>query len=328
MQIGVIGVNHKVADLSLREQMAMAFATQLLNQVDISFVLLTTCNRVELYFSTPHLTEAHQYLLSILRNQIPFDFEQKLYTFFGADCFLHLANVVSGLDSAIVGETEIKHQVHVAYKTAHTKQRLHKELHYLFQKSFKIAKKIRTDILCYAPITGFEHIIYDTAYGYFDKKLPQVLFIGASQINLKVANFLAKKIDPTTLFFATRNPAKELFIKEKIGASCIPWQRLSEATVTHNWIIAATGSNDYLVSTVTDEKTLLIDLAVPRNIDPALGRNAHVQLMNIDHLCQLQKRQKHTADRLLFEAEKLIGIEVLKHIALFHKTNTVDFVIL
>src|SRR5262245_52879886 len=103
MRFGVVGINHKLADLKLREKLAKACQNRFLSSSfhgDHHFVLLSTCNRTEFYFSSDDLAETHSYLLRILRQDVEDDFDQKLYTYFGTDCFLHLTRVTSGLDSA------------------------------------------------------------------------------------------------------------------------------------------------------------------------------------------------------------------------------------
>src|SRR5262249_51645888 len=122
MRIGVVGINHKLADLKLRETLAKAcqrrFGPGQSTHGSHTFILLSTCNRTEVYFSSEDLAQSHSYFLSILNQEVDEDFDQKLYSYFGKDCFLHLSRVTSGLDSAIVAETEIQGQVKSAYENA------------------------------------------------------------------------------------------------------------------------------------------------------------------------------------------------------------------
>src|SRR6185295_5000201 len=112
MTIGVFGINHKQADVTLREKLSNAFQRHFsINSPIRNSVLIATCNRVELYFSGDDLAEIHQSIIALLRQEVSEEFEQKCYSFFGKDCFWHLAKVTAGLDSAIVAETEIQGQV-------------------------------------------------------------------------------------------------------------------------------------------------------------------------------------------------------------------------
>src|SRR4051812_9744096 len=120
MRVGIVGINHKLADLKLRERLAKAcqkrFGPFQAVHGDHHFILLSTCNRTEVYFSSDDLAATHSYLLSILRTDVEEEFDHKLYSYFGTDCFSHLTRVTSGLDSAIIAETEIQGQVKTAYE--------------------------------------------------------------------------------------------------------------------------------------------------------------------------------------------------------------------
>src|SRR5690554_1094898 len=118
LSVGVLGVNHKTANLPLREAIARAVVNLKSIFLPLQIVILSTCNRTEIYFSAEDLTEGHSHLLSFLRKAIDVPFEQAFYSFFGMDCFFHLCRVAAGLDSAIFAESEIQRQVRVAYSTS------------------------------------------------------------------------------------------------------------------------------------------------------------------------------------------------------------------
>ena len=111
IDIGVVGISHQSSDLNIRERLGHVFQTYFGKQRKVrirgSYVLLATCNRVELYFSSPDLVKTHHEILRVLRQHVSASFEPYLYSYFGKDCFLHLARVISGVDSAIYGESEI-----------------------------------------------------------------------------------------------------------------------------------------------------------------------------------------------------------------------------
>src|SRR3989304_3124875 len=126
MRIGVLGINHKSASLDVRE--AVARASHAI-AADFSAVLLSTCNRTEIYFSEDDLAGAHSQILHELKSRIGISFEHALYAYFGEDCFFHLAAVTAGLDSGLLGESEIQRQVKAAYQAA---TGLSSPLHFLF----------------------------------------------------------------------------------------------------------------------------------------------------------------------------------------------------
>lgn len=294
MQIGVIGVNHKLADIALRDMIARACQRRFFLENPLqegSYVLLSTCNRTELYFSAQNLVQAHQECLSILKAEVAEDFEQKLYTFFGFDCFFHLAKVTAGLDSALIAETEIQGQVKGAYVAGADLRALSKDLHYLFQKCLKIGKEMRSCYQFEKDLPDIRHALIGCATSYFEK-LPPVLLIGASEINIKIASFLRQKGISVTFSNRSNRAIPE-------GFDLLEWCDLHTHWHTFDWVIAATKSPHYLLTEKPAERQkLLIDLAIPRNIDPRL-ESTQVRLLNIDQLHELvDKRRVRLEERV------------------------------
>lgn len=320
MHIGVIGINHKLAPLALRETIAKACAKRfaLGNPLqDGTFVLLSTCNRSELYFHAPSLASGHEQIIAILKEEIEEEFDQKLYTFFGFDCFLHLARVTAGLDSAIIAETEIQGQVRSSYETATSLRPLSKDLHFLFQKCLKVAKEVRHEHLFACLVPDLEHAIYWHAKEYFQNELPAPLFIGTSDINLKIARFFQQK-GIKEMHFCNRTDATGHQIAHQMQGHTLAWDSLKSCWQNYPWIICATKSPHYLLQeqSPTTHKTLLIDLAVPRNIDPDL-ESCSCKVLNIDDLnLLLDKRKAHLQQQIL-QAESVLAQAVKRSLALF-----------
>ena len=319
MRVGVIGVNHKLAHLKLREKLAKACQKLLnclyFNLKDHHFIVLSTCNRTEIYFSSDDLPILHSYLLAFLRQDIEEEFEQKLYSFFGVDCFSHLTKVAAGLDSAILGETEILGQVKVAYDIALKTNPLSKHLHFLFQKSLAIAKKVRTDLQLVGGMPELEHAIFQTGKQYFSNhKKTRLLFIGASDINQKVLGFLKSK-NLFEIFLCNRTQAKAQFIADKNKIQMLEWSKLKD-WVHYDWIIFGTKSPEYLVHYNEinyhsfNDKKLIIDLSVPRNVDPAIADHPGIDLLNIDEINNKLKAKRGDLVQTLFNAENKINENV------------------
>ncbi len=321
MDIGVIGINHKLAPLAIREMIAKACARRFSLENPLrhgSFVLLSTCNRSELYFQAPSLAASHEQIVSILKEEIEEEFDQKLYTFFGFDCFLHLAKVTAGLDSAIIAETEIQGQVRTAYEAATTLRSLSKDLHFLFQKSLKIAKDVRREHLISAQVPDLEHALFWQAKDFFQESdLPAPLFIGTSEINLKIARFLQRK-GVKEMCFSNRTEATCAQVAGQLGAHVMPWTSLKSCLQDYSWIIAATKSPHLILQNVSlqDKKTLLVDLAVPRNIDPSLAGN-QCKVLNIDDLNQLLEKRKALLKEQIIRAEHQLTTAVKRSVAMY-----------
>lgn len=327
MRLGVIGINEKIADLKLREQIAKAcqqrFNADVCTADATPLVLLSTCNRTEVYFSSVDLAATHANLLDILRQDIDLDFDQKLYSFFGKDCLQHLARVASGLDSAIIAETEIQGQVRIAYEAAANRRVLPHELHFAFQKALKIGKQVRKDIPLRRGIPDLEHAILNAASQIMDTPhMARLLFVGASEINHKVLCFLKRKGLPhITLCNRSAAAAKELAAKHDIDV--LPWEQLAEWR-QYDWVIFGTKAPDYLVSAkcVTDhpiQTKLLIDLSVPRNIHPAVARHPAITLLNIDQLHERLRTRRESLGNVINDAEELVATSATRLVATFRE---------
>lgn len=314
MRIGVVGINHRLADLKLREQLAKICQKRFgsANSVhgDHHFVLLSTCNRTEVYFCSEDLAETHTYLLSILRGEVEEDFDQKLYSYFGSDCFCHLTRVASGLDSAIVAETEIQGQVKTAYETAAEFHRLPSEIHYLFQKALGISKKIRSDLQLGRGMPNLEHAIFNIGKHFFKHtSTPSILFVGASEINRKILIYLKSK-GLSRLTLCNRSLSSSEFFQQKESVDILNWSDL-KTWVEYDWIVFGTKAPDYLIrreealpSYLTPK--LVMDLSVPRNVDPKLGKDSRLTLLNIDQINRLLKIRRRGMNEALAVAESMI----------------------
>jgi glutamyl-tRNA reductase len=256
LQIGVLGINHKTANLAFREEIARA-ASGLAGQKGLFFphpiVLLSTCNRTEIYFGGEDLSTAHSDLLAHLRTVMVEPFEHRLYSYFGIDCFAHLARVTAGLDSAIVAETEIQGQVKTAYARA---CKLTPCMHYIFQKSLQIGKQVRTQYRDLGAITLFQAIWQLSKQHLGDLETKKILLIGNSETNRGIAHFFSRR-NASQITFCTRT---------QIPNSVDRTELIHYAK--YDLVISATTSSETLL---TGPKTnLIFDLSVPRTIDPAL----------------------------------------------------------
>lgn len=332
MKIGVIGINQKLADLRLRESFAKVcqkqFSVHDSIHLDKPLVLLSTCNRAEIYFSSDELAETHSYLLNMLRDDlidICENFDQKLYSYFNYDCFQHLAHVTAGLDSAIIAETEIQGQVKVAYETYSEKGFLTQDMHFLFQKSLKIAKDVRTSLSLGRGMPDIEHGVLTAGLNFFkDPSRCRILFVGASDINEKIISFFIGKNIPNITLCNRSNFQTHTFV-EKYRIKSLDWNQLSQWH-TFDWIILGTKSLDYLITEkdLPNEMTgkkLIVDLCVPRNVDPLLGNDPRITLLNIDQIDEMLNTRKHQMSHSIVKARELVIQATKRNLDLFHERN-------
>lgn len=339
MRVGVIGINHKLADLRLREAFAkichQCFGLSKSYHLNHTLILLSTCNRTEVYFTSNDLANTHSYIINILRDDletIEENFDQKLYSYFGHDCFKHLSRVTAGLDSAIVAETEIQGQVKAAYENSSLRSELPCEIHYLFQKSLKIGKQIRTELPLGRGVPNLEHAILTAGFSTFERpEGAKILFVGASDINRKILSFLKNRnLHDITICNRTKETAE--LIASKFQVCLLDWSKLS--TWPHfDMIIFGTKSPEPIISK-SDLKTpiishkLIIDLSVPRNVDPKLARNPKITLLNIDQINRTLKNRKERLQDILIKAEEIVHLSTKKQIDLFsHKEKIKNYLL-
>lgn len=312
--IGVIGASYRSADLACREAISRAFSSCDLPLMERSVPLLT-CNRAEWYFSTQKPAQTHQRIVSHIQAQAGVGSSCHLYTFFGLECFRHLGRVVAGLDSLFVGETEIQGQVKAAYEEARMKKVLPSELHFLFQRSLRTGKVLRSR--AHLPLDSglceqVTQLIVDHIIGV---NSPSVLLVGTSMINRRLARILADREVPVT--YVNRTFEHALHVAEEIGGEVVPWAELSTRWPLFPCVVAATRASDYILHPLRGDPymgvwdgskvrlydvplapspQLLIDLGVPRNIDPALATE-HRRVVNIDAFAPTYEVEEALFDR-------------------------------
>ncbi len=296
MQVALVGMNYKLLDLEIREHFAREAQRLLEEGLGLSLVVLSTCNRTEIYFSCVNLAEGHSIILSELKSKIGGFSDNSLYSYFGEKCFKHLAEVASGLDSVILGESEIQRQVKQAYEKAACSQKLPFCIHYIFQKSLKLGKLIRTDHSLPKSLVSMESIIADLIRYFFgEQKSQSILLVGFSEINRKIIPFLKGK-GFSNLNLATRNiDAAE---KMCLNFSCqlINWSELNSWPL-HDIVICGSLASQYLLKQehFTDEvqNRLVIDLGLPRNVDPLVEKHPSITLFNIEEVnCFIDQKQR------------------------------------
>lgn len=295
MQIGMLGVNYETADLSLREKVF-----HLMRMIDhyLHVVILSTCNRVEIYFTGDDVAKVQSQLMLQLCSSP--DLRQSIYSYFDFDCFLHLAKVTAGIDSALLFETEIQGQVKRAYLQATEKKKLPTALHFLFQKSLGIGKKIRRNFSFVYQKNSLQEGVSSLIDSYFLNKQATLLFVGFSEINKKIANHLISKKN-YLITFCNRSYKKEIL---SYGAF-LPLEQLTIWSL-FDIVITATKCSDFLITQVPMEqkRRLILDLSVPRNVHPTLGECAEIALFHLDQIQSLIDRKKKWPAKMLRELEE------------------------
>ena len=329
MRIGVVGINHKQASLQLREKLAKTchkwFGVNRTQQTRETFILLSTCNRTEIYFTSHNLADTHTNILHVIRQEVDESFDQKMYSFFGEDCFYHLSAVTAGLDSAIIWETEIQGQVKAAYEMSASSSSIPYELHYLFQKCLKNGKLLRRRYQGVRGIPDIEHAVLDIGVKTLENNsTPKVLFVGASAINLKILTHLKNK-GMESLTLCNRTDKRAEYHANRQSVQALPWSQFSKWN-EFDWVIFGTKSPAPLISAQNchpQKKQLILDLCVPRNVDPKVAEHPDIILHNIDEVHHLLEGRRQRIEHLAFEAEALLETVVNRQLTSFRKKRKV-----
>lgn len=315
LKVGVIGINHKIANLIFREAVARGAST-LAGEKALFFphavLLLSTCNRTEIYFAGKDLALIHSDLLEWLRGHIREDFEYRLYSYFGFDCFVHLARVVTGLDSAIVAETEIQAQVKTAYGLACQFSKLPSCMHYIFQKALKIGKYVRN-----AAKIERGPSLYQAIWQLASDHLPsfeqaRILLVGHSKINRGMAHFLWQR-KRANLTFITHHP-QALFE----GCKSLGYEAVDDWP-DYDWIICASSHDRYLIQGTGKGCHAIFDLSVPRNVDPKVGKQGGIYLYNIEQINAWIQATKSKQTGQIADAMALVGSETARLTRLYRQ---------
>jgi len=303
MPILVVGVSHRRTPVEIREKLAfpasdipVCLAELRNSKLADEAVIVSTCNRVELYAACPGLSAEslpalrHFFLAARHCAEMPAD---GLYVYDEPQSLEHLFRVVSGLDSMVIGETEILGQVKQAYDLALKHQLTGKALNRAFQRAFNVAKQIRTETQIQRGSVSVASVAVDLAEKIFSSlKDRQVLIIGAGDTGEKTARALLSR-GAAHLTVTNRSPERAQALAAELGGTTAPFDSWHAELARVDIVIASTGSPTYLlrpkeVEEVVEQREhrplLLIDISVPRNIDPEVNAVDDAFLYNVDDL--------------------------------------------
>ena len=327
MHLVLVGLSHHTAPLEVRERigitrsMVPAALDRLANDGCDDAVLLSTCNRTEVYAVAADPSAMGERIIGCLadyRGVSRADIDASLYVRTDADAARHLFRVSAGLDSLVVGEPEILGQVKDAYKVASEARGTGSVINRLFHGAFAIGKRVRTDTglaegavsLSYAAVTLARKIFGDLARHHF------VVFGAGEMARLSALHF-HQHVASTTI--ATRRQDRGEALAAEIGGRVMPWEARFEALVEADILVSATGSADLVVTEAEMRLVLaarrrrpmfLVDLAVPRDVAPEVAAMEEVFLYNIDDLRGIVQENLARRQDAVAKAERLVNDEV------------------
>lgn len=336
MSILCLGVNHKTAPVEIRERLAFAdheLSARLgeirqLGSVEES-VVISTCNRVEIYAAaTDHrraFIDLTRYLVAHFQIDRPDDIE--FYQLEDEGAARHLFSVASGLDSMVLGETEIFGQVKKAYQLAHDAHATARRMNKLFQQSFRIGKLVRTGTQIQQGSTSVGSVAVDLAEKIFGQlQGRQVMVIGAGEMSRQTAQSLMSR-GASSIIVSNRSYDKAEELARELKGRAVRFDDWEGVLSKVDIVISSTSAPHAIIHPAMIESVLprrggrsllLIDIAVPRDIDPAVNEIDNVYLYDIDSLEKVAADARREREKQIAECENLIenhlgekGIEAL-----------------
>lgn len=321
MQLFAFGINHHTAPVSIRER--VAFAAERMDEAlhDLASspkvreaAILSTCNRTEIYCHTADPDAPVDWLSGFHRLSRP-EVEPYLYRLPQGEAARHAFRVASGLDSMVLGETQILGQIKNAVKTAERAGTLGLLLHKLFQRTFSVAKEVRTATDIGAASVSMAAAAVRLAERIFPSIAGQnVLFIGAGEmIELCMTHFAAQR--PQHILVANRTTERARPLAERFNAGVIALNDLPEHLAYYDIIVTSTASPLPILGKGMVERALkarrhkpffMVDLAVPRDIEEEVGELDDVFLYSVDDLGEVVREGVGQRQGQVVQAEAII----------------------
>lgn len=329
MSILLIGLNHRTAPVEVREQLAFSrdgIATALIlfqNHFPKSeAAILSTCNRVEMLIASSGDSPSVNDVLSFIaqaRDLPVSEFKSYLYTLSGEQAVRHLFRVAGGLDSMVLGETQIVNQMKQAFAAASEQGTTGRVLNRLFHQAFETSKRIRTETKIGEGKVSVPSVAVDVARRVFeDFSKKQTLVIGAGEMAQLTCQHL-RESDAHKFVVATRTLTNAKALADACQGEAVPWERLDEQLAQADIVITATACPTAILNVERIRAAqkqrrgrllFIIDLAVPRNVDPAVSKLEQVFVYDIDALGTIVTQNRQQRAGQLELCEKILDEEV------------------
>ncbi len=325
----LIGLSHKTAPVELRERVALpegravSVLRELVSVDEIhEAVALSTCNRTELYMVVGDDVQAETTALGILARQAdirPTELISHLYSLRNGHAARHLFRVTAGLDAMIVGEAEIQGQVKRAYELALVENTTSAFMNRLFREALAAGKRVRTETAIAGSTVSVSSVAVQLAQETLgDLRGRRVVVIGAGETGELTARALTER-GVSSVFVANRHYDRAIGLAQRFGGQAVRFETLPAELERADIVVSATGSPHTIVERDELESVmaarggrplLLIDIAVPRDIDPAVREIEGVHLRDIDDLQRVVERNLSGRDADARRAEALVEHEL------------------
>jgi glutamyl-tRNA reductase len=324
MSLFALGLNHNTAPLAVRERVVFHVERirealgEIKRHLASEAAILSTCNRTELYLAAEKPAAVAQWLAQYHRLE-PSELQRYLYTLPREQAVRHAFRVASGLDSMVLGEPQILGQMKEAARTAESAGTLGTVLHKLFQRTFAVAKEVRSTTSVGAASVSMAAAAVKLAARIFPSlKDQKVLFIGAGEmIELCATHFAAQ--GPTRLTVANRTLERAEKLAHRFNGHAIELKALADQLHEYDIVVSSTASSLPILGKGLVERALrarrhrpmfMVDLAVPRDIEQEAGELDDVFLYTVDDLAQIVSDNRDARRSAVEQAEAIIETQV------------------
>ena len=346
MELIVLGLNHKTAPIEIRERLAFPedrIETALHQVKSLTSLkenmILSTCNRVEIYAASRDIENAIldlKHFLSRYHALSLKEFEKNLYSFVGEEAVKHIFRVASSLDSMVVGEPQILGQIKSAYNIAVESKTSGLILHRLLHRAFHVAKRVRTETKIGDRAVSVSFVAVELAKKIFETlEKKTVLLIGAGEMcELAARHLVSEGVEKVLV--TNRTYERAVALAQEFKGEAIPFDEIGQGLTKADIVISATDSPQYLIhhdqvtKVIKDRKNrpiFFIDIADPRNIEPSVGDIENVYLYNIDDLKKVADENIKDRGKEAQKAEAIVQEEVIKFVNWYHSLEVTPTIV-
>ncbi len=340
MPMLLVGVNHKTAPLAIRERFALSdeqgdrLLERLVEYIPHG-VVLATCNRTEIYTTVHNAQVAESHLQRFLADWTGIPMErlaEYLYTHEQWSSLDHLFRVACGLDSMILGEEQILGQVRSAMERSEARGALDSVLGAAFRQAVRTGRKVRSQTAISRNAVSVSSVAVQLAKSVFGDLAPlNVLVISAGEAGKIATNTLMGQ-GVRQLHVTNRNRSRAEALAQRVNGSALPFEQIDAGLEASDFIITSTGAADHILTLDRVEQAmawrpqrplLIVDIAVPRDVEPAVASIPGVSLYNIDDVQAFAERNLALRAQEVEKAEAIVAAEVGKYQAWWRSQEVV-----
>lgn len=334
MSVVVVGLNHRTVPLALLEPMTVlpARLPKALHELSGSdhiaeVVLVSTCMRTEIYAVASRYHNAIHDIREFIGTWSglpPEAWSDHAYSYHDEAAVKHLFRVAAGLDSAVLGEGEILRQVRTSWEAAHTEEVDGPILAMLFRLAAETGKRVRAETLITHGTTSLSHAAVAMASERLGSLAGRTtLLVGAGEMGEAMATALAASPAAGPVLVANRTWARATALAARCGGGAVQWDALPEAFETADVLLTSTGSPDFLIDATDLEPVLLsrggrplliVDIAVPRDVDPSVGSLPGVTVLDMDDLKRFAEDAMDGRRQEVPAAERIVAEEIDRYL--------------